>query len=162
MTDTITPIIIPRYATLHLVAYSCMVYAADAEYHRQHPLADKVFKAMRAYKYEVEKFHPEMDFNLVDSLQVEISDQLVEQSEPLFTYDTKYYVMMCIYLNAVHEAASDLIRTKVPFYKHELNILKGLVKRSGKLLDNLGWAFRREGIDAWAAILKHNQEEFTL
>lgn len=162
MQDTITPIIIPRYATLHLVAYSCMVYAADAEYHRQHPLADKVFKAMRAYKYEVEKFHPEMDFNLVDSLQVEISDQLVEQSEPLFTYDTKYYVMMCIYLNAVHEAASDLIRTKVPFYKHELNILKGLVKRSGKLLDNLGWAFRREGIDAWAAILKHNQEEFTL
>jgi len=162
MQDTITPIIIPRYATLHLVAYSCMVYAEDARHHRQHPLADKVFKAMRAYKYEVEKFHPEMNFNLVADLQLEISEQLVEQSEPLFTYDTKYYVMMCIYLNAVNEAASDLIRTKVPFYKHELKILKDLVESSGSLLKKLGWAFKREGLDAWAAILKHNQEEFTL
>lgn len=162
MQDTITPIVISRYATLHLVAYSCMVYAADAEHHRQHPLAEQVRKMLKRYVDTVKQFHPEMNFDMVDDLQVEINEQILLQSHHLFEPRTKYYVMMCIYLNAVYAAVDDLIRTRVPFIQSELVILHDLRKRSENLLKKLNWAFKQEGIDAWAAILKHNQEEFTL
>jgi len=162
MQDTITPIIIPRYATLHLVAYSCMNYADDAQHNNQHDLAEQVRKMLKRYVDTVKQFHPEMNFDMVDDLQVEINDQILLQSCHLFEPRNKYYVMMCIYLNATYAAVDDLIRTRVPFIQSELVILHELRKRSENLLKKLNWAFKREGLDAWAAILKHNQEEFTL
>lgn len=158
-----TTIFIPRFSTLHLVAFAAMIYADDCQLHHDKQVANFSGKIRKKLKKYIDSLDSKLDRDVIDNTQIEIDDQLKNQFPKTLGDELKNMQLerMLIYCNATLNACEEIIKYQSMLYAHVVLPIKDLQDELNRLIKHLP-DLSKYGRDLFDLVLKHNIEEMNM
>lgn len=156
--DTLTP----RFATLHLLCFSAMIYAEDCMEHPSREIQVLAAQIRKHLKRYIDTLDNTLNRDMIDAMQRDIDEALKYQMVNLYGDNIKdiHYSRMLIYLEATRFACYENMKYQRYLKVSLLAPMRMLDKVLGKYLASKYPAARHEGKQVFDAVLTLNTDEF--